>query len=44
VLSLGDHDPSGVHCFSALDRDFVAFAQHYGGPGASGMTCCGSPA
>jgi hypothetical protein len=31
VLHLGDHDPSGVHCFSALDEDVVAFAQHYGG-------------
>jgi hypothetical protein len=31
VLHLGDHDPSGVHCFSALDEDVIAFAQHYGG-------------
>jgi hypothetical protein len=31
VLHLGDHDPSGVHCFSALDEDVVAFAQNYGG-------------
>jgi hypothetical protein len=31
VLHLGDHDPSGVHCFSALDEDVVAFAEHYGG-------------
>jgi hypothetical protein len=26
VLYLGDHDPSGVDCFSALDEDVVAFA------------------
>jgi len=31
VLHLGDHDPSGVHCFSALDEDVVAFAENYGG-------------
>ena len=31
VLHLGDHDPSGVHCFFALDEDVVAFAEHYGG-------------
>jgi hypothetical protein len=31
VLHLGDHDPSGVHCFSALDEDVFAFARHYGG-------------
>jgi hypothetical protein len=31
VLHLGDHDPSGVHCFSALDEDVVAFAELYGG-------------
>jgi hypothetical protein len=31
VLHLGDHDPSGVHCFSALDEDVVAFAESYGG-------------
>lgn len=31
VLHLGDHDPSGVHCFSALEEDVVAFARHYGG-------------
>jgi hypothetical protein len=31
VLHLGDHDPSGVHCFSALEADVVAFARHYGG-------------
>jgi hypothetical protein len=31
VLHLGDYDPSGVHCFSALDEDVVAFAEHYGG-------------
>jgi hypothetical protein len=31
VLHFGDHDPSGVHCFSALDEDVVAFAEYYGG-------------
>ena len=31
VLHLGDHDPSGVHCFRALGEDVVAFARHYGG-------------
>jgi hypothetical protein len=31
VLHLGDHDPSGVQRFSALDEDVVAFAEHYGG-------------
>jgi hypothetical protein len=31
VLHLGDHDPSGVHCFSALNEDVAAFAEHYGG-------------
>ena len=31
VLHLGDHDPSGVHCFSALDEDVLAFTKHYGG-------------
>jgi hypothetical protein len=31
VLHLGDHDPSGVHCFSALDEDVVALVQHWGG-------------
>src|SRR5262249_13961280 len=31
VLHLGDHDPSGVHCFSALDEDVFAFARHYSG-------------
>jgi hypothetical protein len=31
VLHLGDHDPSGVHCFSALDEDVAAFTQAYGG-------------
>jgi hypothetical protein len=31
VLHLDDHDPSGVHCFSALEEDVVAFARHYGG-------------
>jgi hypothetical protein len=30
-LHLGDHDPSGVHCFSALDEDVVALVQHWGG-------------
>ena len=31
VLHFGDHDPSGVHCFSALNEDVAAFAEHYGG-------------
>jgi hypothetical protein len=31
VLHLGDHDPSGIHCFSALDEDVAAFTEHYGG-------------
>jgi hypothetical protein len=31
VLHLGDHDPSDVHCSSALEGDVVAFARHYGG-------------
>jgi hypothetical protein len=31
VLHLGDHDPSGVHCFSALAEDVGAFAANYGG-------------
>jgi hypothetical protein len=31
VLHLGDHDPSGVHCFSALAQDVGAFATNYGG-------------
>jgi hypothetical protein len=31
VLHIGDHDPSGVHCFSSLAEDIAAFAEHYGG-------------
>ena len=31
VLHIGDHDPSGVHCFSSLSEDVAAFAHHYGG-------------
>jgi hypothetical protein len=31
VLHLGDHDPSGIHCFSSLAADITAFAEHYGG-------------
>jgi hypothetical protein len=30
VLHLGDHDPSDVHCFSALEADVIAFAKPYG--------------
>jgi hypothetical protein len=31
VLHVGDHDPSGVHCFSSLAEDVASFAGHYGG-------------
>jgi len=31
VLHIGDHDPSGVHCFSSLAEDVASFADHYGG-------------
>jgi hypothetical protein len=31
VLHIGDHDPSGVHCFSSLSEDVASFADHYGG-------------
>ena len=31
VLHVGDHDPSGVHCFSSLAEDVASFADHYGG-------------
>jgi hypothetical protein len=31
ILHIGDHDPSGVHCFSSLAEDIEAFAEHYGG-------------
>ena len=31
VLHIGDHDPSGVHCFSSLAEDVASFAGHYGG-------------
>jgi hypothetical protein len=31
VLHFGDHDPSSVHCFGALNEDVAAFAEHYGG-------------
>jgi len=31
VLHVGDHDPSGVHCFSSLSEDVASFADHYGG-------------
>ena len=31
VLHIGDHDPSGVHMFSALEQNVVAFAEYYGG-------------
>jgi hypothetical protein len=30
VLHIGDHDPSGVHCFSSLSEDVASFADHYG--------------
>src|SRR5258707_14333292 len=31
ALHIGDHDPSGVHCFSSLSEDVASFADHYGG-------------
>jgi len=31
VLHVGDHDPSGVHCFSSLSEDVASFADHCGG-------------
>jgi len=31
VLHLGDHDPSGVHMFSALNEDVNQFIEHFGG-------------
>jgi hypothetical protein len=31
VLHIGDHDPSGVHCFSSLSEDVASFADHYDG-------------
>jgi hypothetical protein len=31
VLHIGDHDPSGVHMFSALEENVMSFAKHYGG-------------
>ena len=31
VLHIGDHDPSGVHCFQSLAEDVEAFADKYDG-------------
>jgi hypothetical protein len=31
ALHIGDHDPSGVHCFSSLAEDIEAFADNHGG-------------
>jgi hypothetical protein len=31
VLHIGDHDPSGVHMFSSLEEDVMAFTGHYSG-------------
>jgi len=31
VLHVGDHDPSGVHLFSAAYEDVQAWAEHFGG-------------